>query len=977
MNNPSLDREKVEEIKRKANLLEIVRSDEELGAGRNQVLRQLSGCWRSGHYAAHQSSSNGYQGTSLWLDPQQKFWHCHECNSQGDVFSWLDQHRGMSFLQAAEYLAQTYDVQLPHISAEAMEKAKLERAERSQVREVMRQVFEFYHQQMSPSQRGYYLSRGISAAYIDKYLLGYAPAEKGMALKAMKALGHSADDLLKTGLFIHRNHSVFARYRDRFVIPYWRGGETVYSIARLPQGDPTDRPDWDKGKYIKHLTSNTEDTVSPYAVEHVLFGLDSILHRDEVIITEGVVDAINALDRGYACLSPATTSFRQQDLDQLAGLTQDKTAYLVFDNEKSGAGLKGALKTAQHLHSRGCNLHLVKLPREAKVDKVDLADYLSYSSIEQFDKVLHSSPDFIAYQLKELAKLPKTKALSDLEAMMESMLSMSEMQIDHYATVSAGHGLAGKSVFKQIVKAAKQRDRQQQKEAALEIEKKELTNYQYLKNRINEIRDDKGLVDHQVKQSVSRLVLDDFLAHGQFYCTVEQHCYWFDSVEKRLYLLNQSVAPLVSDRYGINMTESLFDYLIAEFQAEALLRGQVSEIQRFSYYHKQSGNLYVYNNDDKLYRLDGQSVELVDNGTDGVIFISDPLHQPFDYQAGADANLVNQLIVDPINFAGSEWTRMTADEQRVLFSVWLFSLFFESILPTKPIQFFLGEKGSGKSSCQRMVGRWLFGPKFDVTPVLTNKEDAFVTAVVNEYFVAFDNVDSSIPWLPDRLASVSTGQRILLRKYYTAAEQEVHYPKCFLSINARTPNFKRDDVADRMLIFSLDRVKDFMPESRLMDQIDNNRHLLWSSFIDSLNLVVSHLKQDQEVLTSFFRMADYATLGWKVCKALTGEGQVFVDMLQKMDAEQKEFLMADDPFTEILEMWVDRNQTFGPASSTQLMGEMKQLADEMGVTLGFRSAVAFGRHLKNSLTSLRRRFEIEVTIRNNRPLYTFSSLQDE
>ena len=110
------------------------------------------------------------------------------------------------------------------------------------------------------------------------------------------------------------------------------------------------------------------------------------------------------------------------------------------------------------------------------------------------------------------------------------------------------------------------------------------------------------------------------------------------------------------------------------------------------------GDLYIYNNEDKLYRLNGKKVEALDNGTDGVIFLSDPLHQAFNYQAGSDANMVNKLIVDPINFTTSAWTQMSADEQRALFSVWLFSLFFESMLPTKPIQFFQGEKGSGKST---------------------------------------------------------------------------------------------------------------------------------------------------------------------------------------------------------------------------------------------------------------------------------------
>ena len=970
-----IEKELIEKLKQRADFVDLVRQDEESGAGQAGVLRRHENHWRSGHYACHTSSSQGFNGNSLWVDPSEGGWYCHECGTGGDVFDWLEQHRQMNFLEAATFLAEETNTELPTISAEQLAEARDRKAERDEIQEVMKAVFSFYHRQMGQEHRDYYKQRGISTGYIDRYLLGYASSAKGQARKAMKQLGYTDQQLLATGLFTSGKYGPVERYSDRYIIPYWQLGQTVYSIARLSETELEKRPEWDRGKYIKHLTHNRDENVSEHAVSHILFGLDSVRLSDDIVVAEGVIDAILALDKGLSCLSPVTNNFRQEDWQQLADLTQGKQVYLIFDNEESQAGLKGALKAAEYLFQQDRIVNIVQLPIPEGAEKADLADYLNRHSVEELKQLMAESDDYLSFQIRQLASIGGSQAMRQLPELIEKMSHLEPHQLDFYADQAGKYKLVGKRTFAKMVKDLKAAKVKAAKAEQAEQMEQELPASELVRWKIENLREDKTRPDHQTKQAVSDLVKQDFQQGGQFYHTQEQSSFWFDQSQKRLYALpSTEIGPLIADRYGLNQTEIIYSFVVTALQNESLLRGQETVIHRFSYYDQEQGLLYVFNNKDKVYRLNGESIELVDNGTDGILFLANPMQDEFTYQPGADPDLVSRLIVDPINFSDTGG-HLTVDDQRAAFSVWLASLFFESLLPTKPIQFFLGEKGSGKTTRQRMVGRWLYGQKFDVTPILAQKEDAFVTTVINESFVAFDNVDSTVPWLPDRLAQCSTGNRIVLRRLYTDAEQEVFYPRCFLSLNSRTPNFKRDDVADRMLIFSLKRVEDFRAEGLLMQEIMDQRDQLWSSMLDSLNQVVAHLQQDQRELTAFFRMADWASLGWKIYTAWTGDGQYFLDLLQKLDDDQKEFLMTDDPFVELLEIWVGQNAGV-KVTSTEMMGQMASIAEEMGVTLGFRSAVAFGRHLSNNLTSLRRKFDIEVSQRSRRFYYVFYSLED-
>ena len=122
----------------------------------------------------------------------------------------------------------------------------------------------------------------------------------------------------------------------------------------------------------------------------------------------------------------------------------------------------------------------------------------------------------------------------------------------------------------------------------------------------------------------------------------------------------------------------------------------------------------------------------------------------------------------------------------------------------------------GRHPALRRILRLLFGPSGDVTSLEREREDAFVAAITHGHFVVLDNLDGNISWINDRLAVAATGSLIQRRRLYTTNEAVVYRPRCFLAVTSRDPRFRRDDVADRLILLNVERLQQFDEESGLL-----------------------------------------------------------------------------------------------------------------------------------------------------------------
>jgi hypothetical protein len=419
---------------------------------------------------------------------------------------------------------------------------------------------------------------------------------------------------------------------------------------------------------------------------------------------------------------------------------------------------------------------------------------------------------------------------------------------------------------------------------------------------------------------------------------------------------------LLLARYGVVRSDKLFTQVIDAMRLHAIKSGTRSTVYAFAHYDRETGVHYLSKFDQSMIRTrpDG-SQEVVDNGTDGVLFLHSTSWEPYAIdKPNGEHSAFHEVITGTIPFDSDN---LTIEEQSLLFLVWFLSMLFPELLPTRPILAMIGERGSGKTVALRKVGQLLFGPSFNVMP-LSNEPKDFDAAITNDHFVAIDNADTHTPWLNDRLATASTGATIKRRRYYTNNELVEFRVRAFIGITSRTPRFTREDVADRLLIFQVKRFEGkFRPEASLLAELSQKRDEIMSEVAELLREVVPdlHAQRDHSFETPL-RMADFADFALKITNG-AGLLSWMESILERLTEEQTSFALEDDPIVQLLAIWIEVNdgKNIGREVTTStLREELVAIAEDHQIDSRFlRRTRSFAQRFKNIKGTLRERYHIE------------------
>jgi len=307
---------------------------------------------------------------------------CFVCGESGDVFTFVQKHLGLDFVEAVKLVGAKSGVEVREVARRVEEKDPREPGW-----EINGAAADFFRRRLCESPEGetardYLTSRGLTREDADRFGVGYAPADRTAMRDSLVALGFEADRQLAAGLLVARETSPEprARFRHRLMFPIFDAtGHVVGFGGRiLGDGEP---------KYLNSAESEV------FAKRRLLYGLNwakqAIRKADRLIIVEGYFDVIRLMLAGITeAVAPLGTTLTEDQAALIRKYT--KNVFLLYDSDR--AGLKATFRAGDLLLAGGSSVRVITLPSGEDPDTfvakfgVDAFEKAAAASIDVFDR---------------------------------------------------------------------------------------------------------------------------------------------------------------------------------------------------------------------------------------------------------------------------------------------------------------------------------------------------------------------------------------------------------------------------------------------------------------------------------------------------------------------------------------------------------------------------------------------------------------
>jgi DNA primase len=371
MNNVSIPEDKIDEIKRRVNIVDLVSGFVSLKqAGRNY----------SGLCPFHKEKT-----PSFTVSPDKQIFYCFGCGEGGNAIAFVMKINGLTFPEAIRYLAKKTGVLLPDRPLSRQEKEQLTLKERMLRLHAL--VAGYYSSRLKgrEGQKGqrYLQNRDIGAEALDTFHLGYA-LDGWRFLRDHLVQNRVSLSLAEQSGLLAKNErgEYYDRFRGRLIFPIEdQAGQIIAFGGRiLGEGEPKylnspESASFSKGKNLYGLSRTKED----------------IRKSGYAILVEGYFDLLSLWNAGVRnVVATLGTALTRDHVDLLRRYTKDVA--VVFDGDEAG---KKALARSLGLFIDG-NLHTraVMLPEASDPD-----DYVRRYGKDRFQELIEKSSPAVEYYL--------------------------------------------------------------------------------------------------------------------------------------------------------------------------------------------------------------------------------------------------------------------------------------------------------------------------------------------------------------------------------------------------------------------------------------------------------------------------------------------------------------------------------------------------------------------------------------------------
>jgi DNA primase len=308
---------------------------------------------------------------SFMVSPEKQIYHCFGCGKGGNVFHFLMEYEGSSFVEAVRHLGRELGIDVDRYVSPGGERARLDPYYRA-----VEHAAKFYHAVLregaeAAHARRYLAEREIGDDLIEQFRIGLAPSGWDRYYREI---------LLELNLILKGRGGYRDYFRNRIIFPIETVSKRIVGMAGrvLDDSEP---------KYLNSMESPI------YHKSKILYGLGSsregIKKSGFVLLVEGYIDHLMLWHKGFRNISAVCgTSLTGDQIRLLARYT--KRVYIINDGDR--AGVRAAVRAADQLLIEGMEAQIVFLPEGEDPDS-----FVRKRGAEALRSLVSSAPHYFEY----------------------------------------------------------------------------------------------------------------------------------------------------------------------------------------------------------------------------------------------------------------------------------------------------------------------------------------------------------------------------------------------------------------------------------------------------------------------------------------------------------------------------------------------------------------------------------------------------
>lgn len=359
---------------------------------------------------------------SMTISVEKQIYKCFVCGAGGNVFTFVQNYENVSFPQAVKKVAEIchidVDIDVGTTETVVNEKHRI-------LHKILNEAISFTQYQLHTSIGAevveYLHNRGIDDEWIEKFQLGYNPANNAL-YHFLSQKGYKDEDIIASGVARLQNNGIVDVFDERILFPIhdMNGNPIAFSARDFAKNS--------SGERAKYVNSSASDLYNKSTVLYNAHRVKSTGRKVEsVYVVEGPLDVIALYRAGKSnCVATMGTAFTKEHIHGLRRLSDE--IILCYDGDE--AGQNADFKAGNIL--KGANVNFKVVRNATKLDPDEIIKQLGKNELQYMLEIPQTWIEFLFEYYSNKFNLANYSEKKEFALLMMKDINLLKDELDRF-----------------------------------------------------------------------------------------------------------------------------------------------------------------------------------------------------------------------------------------------------------------------------------------------------------------------------------------------------------------------------------------------------------------------------------------------------------------------------------------------------------------------------------------------------------------